>query len=194
MIMAGASFGGFLANWVQGHNERMGFKAIVCHDGGSALDLIPQTPSTLADLVPNITVFSTSNVWYTTEEIYFPEREFGGKPWEVPENYSRWNPQNHIHKWKTPQLIIRECISPSAWWSCSRRREGGLTLSAPSRWRSRLPLGRGRGDRSLQHVGFLDLFVRSPARSLMLHFISQPPTSRRSLALRLLRKREPLGK
>ncbi|ORY64736.1 Alpha/Beta hydrolase protein [Leucosporidium creatinivorum] len=80
----GASYGGFMANWVQGHNERLGFKAIVCHDG----------------------VFSTTNTWYSTEEIYFPEREFGGTPWTAPENYSRWNPQNHIHKWKTPQLVI----------------------------------------------------------------------------------------
>lgn len=24
----------------------------------------------------------------------------------MPENYSRWNPQNHIKNWKTPQLVI----------------------------------------------------------------------------------------
>ncbi|KDE07441.1 hypothetical protein MVLG_02307 [Microbotryum lychnidis-dioicae p1A1 Lamole] len=84
MSMLGASYGGFMANWIQGHNSSLGFKCIVCHDG----------------------VFSTPGVWYTTEELYFPEREFGGTPWEVPENYSRWNPQNHISKWKTPQLIV----------------------------------------------------------------------------------------
>ncbi|SCV70321.1 BQ2448_1715 [Microbotryum intermedium] len=107
MSMLGASYGGFMvsrsdhasprsslltmrcnldlqANWIQGHNSTLGFKCIVCHDG----------------------VFSTPGVWYTTEELYFPEREFGGTPWEVPENYSRWNPQNHISKWKTPQLVI----------------------------------------------------------------------------------------
>ncbi|KAK4701312.1 hypothetical protein P7C70_g4920, partial [Phenoliferia sp. Uapishka_3] len=73
MAMLGASYGGYMANWIQGHNDQMGFKAIVCHDG----------------------VFSTSGTWFGTEELYFPEREFGGTPWEVPDNYSR-----------TPQLVI----------------------------------------------------------------------------------------
>ncbi|KAM0786506.1 hypothetical protein ACM66B_001964 [Microbotryomycetes sp. NB124-2] len=84
MACLGASYGGFMANWIQGHNDVCGFQTIVNHDG----------------------VFSTSGTWFSTEELYFPEREFGGTPWEVPENYSRWNPQNHIHKWKTPMLII----------------------------------------------------------------------------------------
>lgn len=51
-------------------------------------------------------VFNTTNTYYTTEELYFPEREFGGSPWDVPESYSRWNPVNHIHNWRTPMLII----------------------------------------------------------------------------------------
>ncbi|KAL8279701.1 hypothetical protein RQP46_007796 [Phenoliferia psychrophenolica] len=84
MAMLGASYGGYMANWIQGHNDQMGFKAIVCHDG----------------------VFSTSGTWFGTEELYFPEREFGGTPWQVPDNYSRWDPQNHIAKWRTPQLVI----------------------------------------------------------------------------------------
>lgn len=41
---------GYMANWIQGHNDVMGFKAIVCHDG----------------------VFSTSGTWYTTDELYVP--------------------------------------------------------------------------------------------------------------------------
>lgn len=60
------------------------FKAIVCHDG----------------------VFDTNQVWYATDELYFPEGEFGGTPWEKPEEYQRWNPTNHISEWKTPQLVI----------------------------------------------------------------------------------------
>lgn len=47
----GASYGGFMVNWIQGHN--FGFKALVCHDG----------------------VFDTEAVWYETEELYFPEQE-----------------------------------------------------------------------------------------------------------------------
>ncbi|GAA5973513.1 hypothetical protein JCM21900_006156 [Sporobolomyces salmonicolor] len=79
-----ASYGGFMQNWIQGHNDAMGFKCLVCHDG----------------------VFSLSQTWNATEELYFPEREFGGTPWEVPKNYQKWNPQNFIHNWRTPQLVI----------------------------------------------------------------------------------------
>lgn len=75
-----------MQNWIQGHNDQMGFKCLVCHDG----------------------VFSLSQTWAATEELYFPEREFGGTPWEAPENYAKWNPQNHIKNWKTPELVIRE--------------------------------------------------------------------------------------
>ncbi|GAA6028784.1 hypothetical protein JCM8097_007394 [Rhodosporidiobolus ruineniae] len=80
----GASYGGFMVNWIQGHNEQMGFKCLVCHDG----------------------VFSLAQTWNATEELYFPEREFGGVPWEVPDKYQKWNPQNHVRKWATPQLVI----------------------------------------------------------------------------------------
>ncbi|GAA6006783.1 dipeptidyl-peptidase 5 [Rhodotorula paludigena] len=80
----GASYGGFMANWIQGHNDQMGFKALVCHDG----------------------VFNTANTWFATEELYFPTREFGGQPWEVPEKYAKWSPHQHIKHWKTPQLVI----------------------------------------------------------------------------------------
>jgi len=31
--MLGASYGGYMANWIQGHNDEFRFKAIVCHDG-----------------------------------------------------------------------------------------------------------------------------------------------------------------
>lgn len=29
----GASYGGYAINWIQGHNDVFGFKALVCHDG-----------------------------------------------------------------------------------------------------------------------------------------------------------------
>lgn len=82
--MLGASYGGFMANWIQGHNDRTKFNAIVCHDG----------------------VFNTSSVFYTTEELYFPESEFGGTPYECPGEYDKWSPHNHVAKWSTPQLVI----------------------------------------------------------------------------------------
>lgn len=40
----------------------------------------------------------------------FTTREFGGYPWEVPENYEKWNPSKPelLKKWNTPMLVIRK--------------------------------------------------------------------------------------
>ncbi|KAI7888020.1 Alpha/Beta hydrolase protein [Mucor mucedo] len=80
----GGSYGGFMANWLNGHSNK--FKALVNHDG----------------------VFSTTQVYYTTDELYFAEREFGGSPIQ-PENrqgFEKWSPSNFVQNWKTPTLII----------------------------------------------------------------------------------------
>lgn len=58
------------------------FKALVCHDG----------------------VFSTLNQW-STEELFFPEHDFGGTLWENREGYEKWDPAKHVDKWATPQLV-----------------------------------------------------------------------------------------
>ncbi|KAI8365910.1 Alpha/Beta hydrolase protein [Radiomyces spectabilis] len=80
----GASYGGYMINWINGHSNR--FRALVNHDG----------------------MFSTLNSYYTTDELYFPEREFGGPPYH-PLNrlvYERWSPSNFVQKWRTPTLVI----------------------------------------------------------------------------------------
>ncbi len=77
---AGASFGGFMINWFQGHTER--FRALFCHDG-------------IAD----------QQAMYATEELWFPEFEFHGTPWESPE-YRRASPVEAAAKFKTPELIV----------------------------------------------------------------------------------------
>lgn len=77
----GGSYGGYMINWIQGHNP--GFKALVCHDG----------------------TFDTSSSYYTTEEVYFINREFGD-PVKNRAVYEKWNPMNHVGNWKTPQLVI----------------------------------------------------------------------------------------
>ena len=41
----GSSFGGYMINWINGHNDQFRFKALVCHDG----------------------VFNTAMTFYTTE-------------------------------------------------------------------------------------------------------------------------------
>jgi dipeptidyl aminopeptidase/acylaminoacyl peptidase len=83
---AGASYGGYMINWIQGHPLGRRFKALVCHDG----------------------IFSTPYVYYSGEELFFPERDFGGVPWDekAKETYEKWNPSNFVHEWATPELVI----------------------------------------------------------------------------------------
>ena len=79
---AGASYGGYMINWIEGHTNR--FNALVSHDG----------------------VFNTISEWGTTEELWFSEWEFKGTPWTNRELYEKWNPQRFIQNAKTPMLII----------------------------------------------------------------------------------------
>ncbi|EIW65930.1 hypothetical protein TREMEDRAFT_70362 [Tremella mesenterica DSM 1558] len=81
--MLGASYGGYMANWINGHNV-FGFKAIVCHDG----------------------IFDTLSTYYTTEELWFPTEDFMGTPLSSRSNYEKWNPMNHVSEWNTPELVI----------------------------------------------------------------------------------------
>ena len=42
----------------------------------------------------------------TTEELWFPEWENGGTPWENPEGYAKWSPNKFVKNFKTPTLIV----------------------------------------------------------------------------------------
>jgi dipeptidyl aminopeptidase/acylaminoacyl peptidase len=80
----GASYGGYMMNWIAGQWAD-GFKCLVQHDG----------------------VFDARAMAYETEELWFDEWEHGGHPYyEAPEEYEKWNPVNHVDKWKTPMLVI----------------------------------------------------------------------------------------
>ena len=79
---AGASYGGYMMNWMSGQTDR--FRCIVNHDG----------------------VFNPKNMYGTTEELWFPEWEFGGTPYENPELYEQWSPLNHASKFQTPTLVV----------------------------------------------------------------------------------------
>ena len=79
---AGASYGGYMINWIEGHTDR--FNALVCHDG----------------------VFDLESMYGTTEELWFPEWEFGGPPWESRELYRKWSPHMYVKNFKTPMLVI----------------------------------------------------------------------------------------
>jgi dipeptidyl aminopeptidase/acylaminoacyl peptidase len=82
MIALGASYGGYMINWINGHTDR--FKALVCHDGN----------------------IDERMAYFDTEELWFPEFDHGGLPWEKPENYSKHNPVDFVKNWKTPTLVI----------------------------------------------------------------------------------------
>ena len=78
----GASYGGYMANWILGHTNR--FKCIVSHDG----------------------MFNAESAYGTTEEIWFMNWEFGGPPWEKREVYRKWSPHQYAANFKTPTLVV----------------------------------------------------------------------------------------
>ncbi len=80
---AGASYGGYMINWIEGHTDR--FNALVSHDG----------------------VYDLKSMYGTTEELWFPEWEFGGAPWENPGLYEKWSPSSYVKNFKTPMLIVQ---------------------------------------------------------------------------------------
>lgn len=85
MVALGASYGGYMMNWFQGHPLSRKFKALVCHDG----------------------VFSMTGQ-LASEEQYFPIHDMGGTIWEKPECYMKWDPAapQRLANWKTPMLVI----------------------------------------------------------------------------------------
>ncbi len=97
----GASYGGYMANWVLTHTDR--FKCIVTHDG----------------------MFNPQSAYGTTEEMWFNEWEFrplaangtvGGtkpaQPWDYfgatndADPFRKWSPMLHIKAAHTPTLVI----------------------------------------------------------------------------------------
>jgi dipeptidyl aminopeptidase/acylaminoacyl peptidase len=84
----GASYGGYMANWVEGHTSR--FKCIVSHDG----------------------MFNPESAYGETEELWFNEWEFKGKPWDYygkpdAENpYRKWSPMLSARNFHTPMLVV----------------------------------------------------------------------------------------
>jgi dipeptidyl aminopeptidase/acylaminoacyl peptidase len=79
---SGASYGGYMINWIEGHTDR--FNALVCHAG----------------------VFNLTSMYGTTEELWFPEWENGGAPWENRELYEKWSPHMFVENFKTPMLVV----------------------------------------------------------------------------------------
>ena len=78
----GASYGGYMANWLLGHTTR--FKCIVSHDG----------------------MFNSESAYGTTEELWFNEWEFKGTPWTNRPLYQKWSPHQFAKNFKTPTLVV----------------------------------------------------------------------------------------
>lgn len=80
----GASFGGYSVYWLAGHHNKR-FKAFIAHDG----------------------IFNTHQQYGETEELWFPNWDFGGAPWANPTNNAYTDsPHLSIDKWDTPILCI----------------------------------------------------------------------------------------
>ncbi|ORY56632.1 dipeptidyl-peptidase V [Pseudomassariella vexata] len=86
-IHAGASFGGYMSNWIQGHEMGRWFQAIVTHDGST----------------------STLNQW-ASEELWFMEHDFHGvfneSSLSPGSPYYDWNPILYVDNWQTPHFVV----------------------------------------------------------------------------------------
>jgi len=79
----GASYGGYMVNWIAGQWPDR-FRCLVNHNG----------------------LFDTRAFYYATEELWFPRWDFGGTYAEAADTYEKWNPVAHVDKWRTPMLVV----------------------------------------------------------------------------------------
>jgi dipeptidyl aminopeptidase/acylaminoacyl peptidase len=85
MAAAGGSYGGYMVNWIAGHTNR--FKALVSHAGP----------------------FNLEHMYSATEELWFPEWEYGGPFWNptaMAAQYRKYSPHLYARNFKTPTLVI----------------------------------------------------------------------------------------
>jgi dipeptidyl aminopeptidase/acylaminoacyl peptidase len=82
MAAGGGSFGGYMANWILGHTDR--FKCLFTHAG----------------------VYDLVSMYGSTEELWFPNVEYGGAPWDAPEDYKKFSPSDYVKDFKTPTMVI----------------------------------------------------------------------------------------
>jgi dipeptidyl aminopeptidase/acylaminoacyl peptidase len=82
MGAAGASYGGYMIDWMLGHTDR--FRVFVSHAG----------------------VFDLRSMAGATEELWFPLWEFQGMPWDNPDMYAKWSPSYFVKQFKTPTLVV----------------------------------------------------------------------------------------
>jgi len=79
---AGASYGGYLINWIGTQTQE--FACLISHSG----------------------VFNLESMYGSTEELWFPEHENRGTPWQNRKLYQKWSPHMYVGQWKTPTLVV----------------------------------------------------------------------------------------
>src|SRR5437868_4635548 len=87
---AGASYGGYMIDWIEGHNNdpRFHYQVLVSHDG----------------------VYNLTSMTGVTEELWFTDWEFKGTPWTNKAMYERRSPHNFVQNFHTPVLIITNTL------------------------------------------------------------------------------------
>lgn len=124
----GASYGGFMTYWIAGVWNSP-WKCFVDHDG----------------------VFDSRMMYYATDELWFEEHENGGPQFDVPKNYEKFNPLDHVKDWRVPMLVVH------------------------SGHDFRIPLSQGLGAfTALQRRGIPSEFLTFPDES---HWVLQPHNS-----------------
>ncbi len=79
----GGSYGGYMVNWIAGN-----------------------WPERFRCLVNICGLFDVRAMYYSTEELWFPEWDLKGTPWENPQSFEKHNPANFVSNWKTPMLVV----------------------------------------------------------------------------------------
>lgn len=77
----GWSFGGYMTNWFQARTKR--FKCLASMMG----------------------VYNLKSMWGATEELWFPQWDLQGKPWDSA-LYTKFSPSEYVNDFATPTLII----------------------------------------------------------------------------------------
>jgi dipeptidyl aminopeptidase/acylaminoacyl peptidase len=79
---AGASYGGYMVNWIAGNTDR--FTCLISMAGA----------------------FNLISKYGVTEELWFPEWDFGGTPYDNIEGYLKWSPHLHADNFETPCMVV----------------------------------------------------------------------------------------
>jgi dipeptidyl aminopeptidase/acylaminoacyl peptidase len=88
VVAAGASYGGYMINWMHGQPFGKKFRAFVCHDGN----------------------LDERMAYFDTEELWFPEWEHGGTPWTEGSGFGLHNPVDYVQNWSVPTLVVHGAL------------------------------------------------------------------------------------